>query len=78
MLLVYVDDILITGNNSKAVSNLVHDLNKSYPLKDLGLLHVFLGIEAFKDQTNLYLTQSKYIVDLLRKTKMDAAKPNSV
>ena len=75
MLLVYVDDILITRKNSTTISDLVHDLNKSFLLKDLGSLLCFLGIEAFRDETCLYLTQSKYIADLLQKTNIDAAKP---
>ena len=75
MLLVYVDDILITRNNSITISDLVHDLNKSFLLKDLGSLHYFQGNEAFQDETSLYLTQSKYIADLLQKKNMDAAKP---
>ena len=75
MLLVYVDDILITRNNSITISDLVHDLNKSFLLKDLGSLHYFQGIKAFQDETSLYLTQSKYIADLLQKINMDAAKP---
>ena len=75
MLLVYVDDILITRNNSITISDLVHDLNKSFLLKDLGSLHYFLGIKAFQDETCLNLTQSKYIANLLQKTNMAVAKP---
>ncbi|RVW59278.1 Retrovirus-related Pol polyprotein from transposon RE1 [Vitis vinifera] len=75
MPLVYVDNILITGNNSTTILDLVHDLNKSFLLKDLGSLHYFLGIKAFQDETCLYLTQSKYIADLLQKTNMAVAKP---
>ncbi|RVW79061.1 hypothetical protein CK203_048212 [Vitis vinifera] len=44
-------------------------------LLDLGSLLCFLGIEAFRDETCLYLSQSKYIADLLQKTNIDAAKP---
>ena len=75
MPLVYVDNILITGNNRTTILDLVHDLNKSFLLKDLGSLHYFLGIKAFQDETCLYLTQSKYIADLLQKTNMAVAKP---
>ena len=66
---------MITGNNSIVISDLVHDLNKSFLLKDVGSLHYFLGIEAFRDETGLYLTHSKYIADLLQKTNMDTIKP---
>ena len=41
----------------------------------MGSLHYFLGIEAYRDTSGLYLTQAKYITDLLKKTKMDEACP---
>nr|CAN82660.1 hypothetical protein VITISV_028827 [Vitis vinifera] len=74
-LLVYVDDILITRNNSTTISDSIHDLNKSFLLKDLGSLHYFLRNEAFQEETSPYLTQSKHIADMLQKINMDIAKP---
>ena len=43
-LLVYVDDIIITGNSSSQVSHLVIAFSKAFELKDLGALSYFLGI----------------------------------
>ena len=74
-LLVYVDDILISRNNSTTISDSIHDLNKSFLLKDLGSLHYFLRNEAFQEETSPYLTQSKHIADMLQKINMDIAKP---
>lgn len=48
-LLVYVDDILVSGNNQAAISSLVTALQQEFPLKDLGELSYFLGIEAVCD-----------------------------
>lgn len=45
-MLIYVDDILITGNNSAFVQHIIHKLNSLFPLKDLGHLSYFLGIET--------------------------------
>lgn len=74
-MLVYVDDIIITGNNSNYPQQIVTAFNSSFSLKDLGPLENFLGIE-FKRQPNgdLLLTQDKYIRDLLIKTNMLEAK----
>ena len=56
ILLVYVDEILIIGNNFVAISKLVSDSNWNFALKDFGSLHFFLGVKAFQDTTGLYLT----------------------
>jgi len=75
-MLVYVDDIIFTGNNPSFIKSLVTKLKSEFCLKDLGSLDYFLGIEV-RPQPNgaLILTQSKYIRDLLGKTKMDEANP---
>jgi hypothetical protein len=76
-LLVYVDDILVTGNNKVAISSLIHALQQEFPLKDLGELTFFLGIEVAHTPTQLHLRQTKYFTDLLHKTGMVGAKPYS-
>ncbi|RHN82782.1 putative RNA-directed DNA polymerase [Medicago truncatula] len=70
-LLVYVDDIIISGSSPSLVSALVKQLDSGFSLKQLGLLEYFLGIEVKHLPNNsLLLTQSKYIKDLLAKTHM--------
>lgn len=53
--LVYVDDILITGNYHSAVSNFIRLLNNRFSLKDLGLLQHFLGVEVIHNPSGLFL-----------------------
>lgn len=53
--LVYVDDILITGNNSTLVDQIIQRLGSDFALKDLGSLHYFLGIEVVPTPTGLVL-----------------------
>lgn len=73
LVLVYVDDIIITGSKLVDIQNLIQALNNQFSLKDLGDLNFFLGIEVFRDHNILLLIQSKYIKELLSKTKMTDA-----
>lgn len=76
-LLIYVDDILVTGNDPASITSLILDLGRLFSMKDLGPAHYFLGMELTRNSHGLSLTQSKYIVDLLKRTKMHEAKPVS-
>lgn len=72
--LVYVDDIIITVSNQQRVEEIILQLNKQFSLKDLDILSYFLGIEVLRSSTDSWLlTQTKYITDLLVKTKMNLA-----
>lgn len=52
----------------------ISQLNDLFALKDLGNIHLFLGIEALCDDTNCF-TQSKYTEEILKRNNMDYAKP---
>lgn len=76
--MVYVEGIIITGRSSPLVHQLIDMLHLAFPLKQLGDLDYFLGIEVRKQPNgSLLLTQSKYIRDNLVKTNMAEAKPIS-
>uniref|UniRef100_A0A2N9FMC6 Integrase catalytic domain-containing protein n=1 Tax=Fagus sylvatica TaxID=28930 RepID=A0A2N9FMC6_FAGSY len=76
-LLVYVDDIIITGNSPSALSSLVQQLATSFELKDLGPLTYFLGLEVDYSATGFFVHQHKYASDLLQKYNMWDCKPCS-
>ena len=69
LLLIYVDDIIITGNDNKIIGNLINTLSAEFSLKDLGPLHYFLGLEIKYIRNGLFVSQLKYIKDLLEHTK---------
>ena len=74
--LIYVDDIIITGSSKREVTTLISQLRECFALKDLGPIHYLLGIEVTRSQNgDLLLSQSKYITDLLRRTNMLSANP---
>ncbi|KAB2621335.1 hypothetical protein D8674_023517 [Pyrus ussuriensis x Pyrus communis] len=74
-ILVYVDDIIITGSSSTTCQSIISNLQLMFPVKDLGDIHYFLGIEVHKSAKGLLLHQTKYALDLLKKTDMLGAKP---
>ena len=74
-LIVYVDDIIVTGNNPLALDTFVSQLASRFSLKDLGALSYFIGVEVLAHPQGIFLSQKKYIQDLLCKTNMEDAKP---
>jgi hypothetical protein len=71
---VYVDDLVITGNDPIFVSSIIDQLSNRFSVKDMGQLHFFLGMEVIPTTTGLFLSQHKYIRDLLTKLNMHGAK----
>ncbi|KAL5567650.1 hypothetical protein UlMin_024225 [Ulmus minor] len=67
---IYVDDMVVTGENALSLQRFVEKLHKLFALKGLGPLHLFLGIEVIKDDIGMYLTQTRYIEELLKRTNM--------
>ncbi|CAL2257264.1 unnamed protein product [Prunus armeniaca] len=74
-LLIYVDDIIVTGNALSQVHALLQSLNRQFAIKDLGDLHYFLGIEVQRTPDMLCLNQAKYAVDLLKRATLHEANP---
>ena len=70
LVLIYVDDILITGPNSGELKKFILEFSKTFALKDLGILSYFLGIEVSYADGCIYLSQRKYINDLLSTANM--------
>jgi histone deacetylase 1/2 len=74
--LIYVDDILVTGSSPNLIQDVISKLNSHFALKQLGSVDYFLGIEVHNLPTGaLLLNQAKYIHDLLCKAKMENCKP---
>jgi len=75
VLLLYVDDIIIIKSVSGEIQQVISALTTEFDIKDLGFLHYFLGIQITRTATGLFLSQTKYVEDMLTKSKMVAAKP---
>ncbi|KAM1941804.1 hypothetical protein ACFX13_029341 [Malus domestica] len=75
IVLVYVDDIIVTGPHTSSCQAFIHKLSSMFPVKDLGPLHYFLGLEVHRSSEGIFLSQGKYAMDLLLKTTMEGCKP---
>ncbi|GKC35294.1 putative RNA-directed DNA polymerase [Tanacetum coccineum] len=76
-LLVYVDDIVITGNDPVEISKVKEFLSSKFQIKDLGKLKYFLGIEILEESNSVFISQRKYCLELLQEFGMLACKPIS-
>ncbi|XP_068329676.1 uncharacterized mitochondrial protein AtMg00810-like [Pyrus communis] len=75
VVLIYVDDLIITGDNPDEICNLKQSFRQRFAIKDLGILKYFLGIEMETSHKGLFLNQRKYVLDLLKEANMSDAKP---
>lgn len=73
--LVYVDDLVIASNDSRAVTQLKKYLNMCFYMKDLGTLKYFLGIEVAHGLEGIFLCQRKYALDIVTEVDLLGAKP---
>jgi hypothetical protein len=77
MAIVCVDDLILIGSSTAALDGLIQSLVVDFPIKDLGPLSFFLGVEVTTFAARLHLSQQGYILDLLHKTNMTISKPIS-
>lgn len=75
ILIVYVDDIILTGDDKEELEGLKEKLACEFEIKDLGPLRYFLGMEVARTAKGILVTQWKYTLDLLKDTGMIGCKP---
>ncbi|GJY86579.1 retrovirus-related pol polyprotein from transposon TNT 1-94 [Tanacetum coccineum] len=72
--MVYVDDIVLTGNGQNFLDQFIHALSTKFSIKDLGMLHHFLGVEVIPTSTSLFLSQHRHIQEVLTQFHMEGVK----
>ena len=77
ILVLYVDDLFLTGEE-QLIAQCKRELTSEFEMKDLGLMQYFLGLEVWQKAGEIFLTQGKYVVDILQRFGMQDCKSMSV
>ena len=72
---VYVNDLIISGNDGTVVQQFKDYLSRCFHMKDLGKLKYFLGIEVARNSDGIFLCQRKYTLDIISEVGLLGAKP---
>ncbi|XP_014496675.1 uncharacterized protein LOC106758250 [Vigna radiata var. radiata] len=76
-LLVYVDDVVLAGNDISEMSHITQLLDITFKIKDLGNLKYFLGLKVARNKSGIHISQRKYTLDILSDCGMLASRPVS-
>ena len=74
IIVLYVVDLILTGDE-QLIHSCKEDLAKEFEMKDMGLLHYFLGSEIWQREGELFVSQGKYAREILGKFQMEGCKP---
>eukprot|EP01018_Ginkgo_biloba_P029270 Gb_13694 [translate_table: standard] len=77
VVILYVDDLIITVNNTSQINYLKKQLSEAFEMSDLGLLHYYLGMEFWQKGDTIFVSQSKYSYSLLKCFHMEDSKPQA-
>jgi hypothetical protein len=78
VIVIYVDDLIITGDSDGDIFDLKKLLKQKFEMKDLGKLRYFLNIEVIQSPKGIWLLQKQYALNKLSKYGMTSCKPISI
>ena len=74
LITLYVDDIVITGDHEEKIKETQQQLSMEFDMTDLGLLHYCLGIEVWQEPGKIFISQQKYVGEILKAFGMSECK----
>ncbi len=78
VIIIYVNDLIITGDSDVDISDLKKYLKQKFEMKDLGKLCYFLSIEVIHSPKRIWLLQRQYALNKLTEYGMTGCKPISI
>ncbi|RDX99115.1 hypothetical protein CR513_17875, partial [Mucuna pruriens] len=73
--IIYIDDMIIIGNDTKKIVKIHMQLSTKFEMKNLGGLKYFLGTEVVRSYEDIFISKRKYVLDLLFEVRMLDYKP---
>ena len=74
VIVLYVDDLILIGDKN-LIKSCKEDLAREFEMKEMGLMHYFLGLEFLQGDGELFVSQGNYANELLNKFHMESHKP---
>jgi hypothetical protein len=75
VLVLYVDDMILTRSSKKVIARCKAKLAHEFEMKDIALMHCFLGLEVWQSLGEVFLKQGKYVVEIQKRIQMMHYKP---
>eukprot|EP00253_Pinus_taeda_P018020 PITA_18020 len=74
IIVLYVDDLILTGDD-QLIMSCKEDLAREFEMKDMGLMHYFLGMEVWQKDGEFFVSQGKYANEILKRFHVEKCKP---
>jgi len=74
IIVLYVDDLILIGDD-QLIQCCKEDLAREFEMKDMSLMHYFLGMEVWQKDGEVFVSQGKYANEILRRFHMKKCKP---
>jgi len=74
IIVLYVDDLILTGDD-QLIMSCKEALAREFEMKDMGIMHYFLGMEVWQKDGEVFVSQGKYANEILKRFHMEKCKP---
>ena len=74
ILVLYVEHLFLTGS-SRLIQDYKKNLEAEFDMKDMRLMHYFLGLDVWQKNGEIFLGQGRYSTEILKRFKMQDFRP---